>query len=236
MSDELPKPSPNSLTTLLKNLLLIGTSGITLITFLFLLAIWRSGNGLIRAVDALFDPPPPTAEVNIPTAIVHQVQGVSELTTAVFIMEAVVPTSAERKFGEIVVGSTKLLYVAYGEVRAGVDLSNLSADDIKVEKDTIYIYLPAPEILDSKIDVHRSSVYDYNRGFLNLGPDVAPLLQTSAQRQTLEKIVTTACHKGVLEEANDRAKLAITQLLTTAGYEKVEVKTTAPLGCAALTP
>lgn len=71
-------------------------------------------------------------------------------------------------------------------------------------------------------------MYNYDRGFLSLVPDVAPQLQTLAQRQTLEKIVSTACTEGLLEEANDRAKLAITQLLTTAGYEKIEVTATPP--------
>ncbi|WP_175561151.1 DUF4230 domain-containing protein [Hydrococcus rivularis] len=34
--------------------------------------------------------------------------------------------------------------------------------------------------------------------------------------------------EGLLEEANERAKLAIAQLLTMAGYEKVEVNATTP--------
>jgi predicted transcriptional regulator len=104
----------------------------------------------------------------------------------------------------------------------------LKADDVAVVNDTIQLQLPPPRILDSKIDVNRSSVYDYDRGFLGLGPDVAPQLQTLAQQETLKKIVTAACSEGVLEQANDRAELVVAQLLSTAGHKQVEVKTQSP--------
>jgi hypothetical protein len=71
-------------------------------------------------------------------------------------------------------------------------------------------------------------VYDYDRGFLNLGPDAAPQLQTLAQQETLKKIVANACREDLLQEANDRAQLVVSQLLNTAGYQAVEVKTQPP--------
>ena len=229
-----PKQSNTNLPlSLLKSFLLIATGGIALTILIFLVSIWRTGNRFVTGIEALFNSPSPSPlpHIDVPTLIVNQVRGASELTTAVFVMEAVVPTSAERKFGDIVFATTKLLYIARGEVRAGVDLSNLTRDNVRVSDrtHTVQIYLPPPQILDSKIDVNRSNVYDYNRGFLSLGPDVAPQLQTLAQRQTLEKIVATACSEGLLEEANERAQLVVTQLLTTVGYEKVQVKTTPPL-------
>jgi hypothetical protein len=143
-------------------------------------------------------------------------------------MEAVVPTRQDRNLAGYRVGTTTLLYIARGEVRAGVDLAQLKADDVAVVNDTIQLQLPPPRILDSKIDVNRSSVYDYDRGFLGLGPDVAPQLQTLAQQETLKKIVTAACSEGVLEQANDRAELVVAQLLSTAGHKQVEVKTQSP--------
>jgi hypothetical protein len=132
------------------------------------------------------------------------------------------------KLANYTVGSTTLLYIAYGEVRAGVDLKDLKADNVQIVNDTIQLQLPPPRILDSKIDVNRSSVYDYNRGFLGLGPDVAPQLQTIAQRETLKKIVSAACSQGVLKQANERAELVVEKLLNTAGYKQVQVKTQPP--------
>jgi hypothetical protein len=57
--------------------------------------------------------------------------------------------------------------------------------------------------------VRQSQVYDYDRGFLSLGPDVAPQLQTLAQQETLKNIVTQACRQGFLEEANQKAETTI---------------------------
>ncbi len=212
----------------LKNFLLMTTAGIAFMFLLLLLGVWQTGHRFLAGVEAFFNAPPATPQIDHPTLIMNQIRGVSELTTAVFVMEAVVPTSQDRTLGNMVIGTTKLLYIARGEVRAGINLENLTSENIQVKNKSVQIQLPSPQILASKIDVERSRVYDYDRGFLRLGPDVAPQLQTLAQQKTLEKIVTTACTEGVLEEASDRAKLAITQLLTTAGYQTVEVTTKTP--------
>ena len=223
------KPSHFS-TYLLKNFLLGTCGGISLVILLILLSIWRTGTNVVGGVEAIFNPIV-TTRADLSNSIVKQIQGVSELTTTLFVMDSVVPTSSERKIGKWVVGETKLLYIARGEVRAGVDLSEVDRDDVTVVANKLEIHLPPPEILDSKIDVNHSQVYDYDRGFLNLGPDVAPKLQAEAQRQTLAKVINTACDRGILEQANERAKLTLTQLLETTGYENVEVKITSPDGC-----
>jgi hypothetical protein len=62
--------------------------------------------------------------------------------------------------------------------------------------------------------VNRSSVYDYDRGFLGLGPDTAPQLQSLAQQETLKKIQEAACKGNLLAQANDRAQLVVEKLLT----------------------
>jgi hypothetical protein len=207
---------------------IVSTGSATLIIVLTFLTIWLTGNRIFKGIEAFFNAPQPQPDVKIPTLIIKQIQGVSELTTAVFSMEAVVPTSQERKLGNLTIGKTKLLYVAYGEVKAGIDLSQLSENNVRITQDKIKITLPSPQILDTKIDVNRSQVYDYDRGFLNLGPDTAPELQTLAQQETLNKILTNACEQGILKEANQRAEIAVTQLLSNVGYQHIEVETTPP--------
>ena len=192
------------------------------------LEVWKSGDRVLAKLSQFFNAPPPAPKADVQSVVIQQVREASELTTAVFTMQAVVPTNQDTAIGSWVVGSTKLLYVAQGEVKAGVDLSKLSATNVKVVNDRVQILLPPPQILTSKIDVTRSKVYDYNRGFLGLGPDTAPQLQTLAQQKALETIVSTACQDGVLQRANERAKFVVTQLLTTAGYKGAIVETQAP--------
>ena len=199
--------------------------------------LWRSGQQFLQAVPALFIPAVTEPEVDVRTVVVQQLREASELTTAIFAMEAVVPTQSDRTLAGYVIGSTNLLYIAHGEVRAGVDLSQITVDDVQLgEESAIRITLPPPQILDSKLDVGKSTVYDYDRGWLSLGPDNAPLLQTRAQQEALGKINAAACTTGLLAEANRRAEITVGQLLSTAGFQSVKVITQPPRPSACANP
>lgn len=219
------------LSSALAKILLLSAGSLSLIIFLLFVGVWQTSNRLFGIVAELFTPQPIIPKIDLSTSVVDKIRGIEELTTTVYTVETIVPTSADRKLGELTLATTKLLYIARGEVRAGIDLSKLKNKDVTVSNNILEIDLPAPEILDSKIDVAHSRVYDYDRGFLGLGPDIAPQLQTLAQKQTLSKIVTTACQEGVLNTANDRAKNAISQLLTTHNYDRVLVNTTPSSTC-----
>jgi hypothetical protein len=222
----------------LRQLPLMLTGGLIMAAAIVGAGFWRTGDRFFQNLQTLFTMPQPEPQVDIRSIVVQQVRGVSELTTAIFSMEAVVPASRDRTLGNYVIGKTTLLYIAYGEVRAGVDLSKLQPEDVQVSPangtvqlesgSAIHLRLPPPQILDSKIDVNRSRVYDYDRGFLGLGPDSAPELQELAQRETLAKVMQTACAEGVLNQANERADLVVTQLLSTAGYKNFSVETQSP--------
>ena len=45
-----------------------------------------------------------------------------------------------------------------------------------------------------------------------------------------------ACEQGILKDANKKAEIAISQLLMTAGYETVEIKTTIPAENSCIVP
>ena len=192
------------------------------------IAFLRSGSQFVEGVKMAITPKPPEETVDVRSVVVERVRTASELTTAVFTMEAVVPAKSDRKIGELTVGETNLLYIAYGEVSAGVDLGKIQPADVSTsgEETTIKLVLPAPEIFnDDNIDVDRSNVYDYSRGFLNLGPDRAPELQMLAQKEAKRKIRTAACEQDILRQANDRAELVVSQLLESAGFDDVIVET-----------
>ena len=214
-----------------KKLLLWSVGGINLVILLILLSIWRTGDRTLNFIGNLFKFSAAESKVENFTPLVQRIENIQELSTTVQTIETVVPASAERKIGDLPLATTRLLYIARGEIKAGVDLSQLTDADIVVSNNSIEIDLPPAKILDSKIDVNRSRVYDYNRGFLNLGPDVAPQLQTLAQRETLSKMIATACQEGILDNANLKAKEAITQLLMNTDHRQVTVNTTAATSC-----
>ncbi len=213
------------------------TGGAIMLASIAGIAFLRSGSQFMEGVKLAITPKPAEDTVDVRTVVVEQVREVSELTTAIFTMEAVVPAQSDRKLGEFTVGKTNLLYVAYGEVRAGVDLEALETADVTTSEtgDTeITLTLPSPTILDTKIDVDRSNVYDYNRGFLNLGPDRGVELTAMAQKEAKVKIVAAACEQNILNQANDRAELVVGQLLRSAGFDNVVIQTTPGTACQAL--
>jgi hypothetical protein len=236
MSVEQQRQNTGGCLILVKNLVWMSIGGVLLIILLMLLDTWRSGQQFLGNLVNKVTAPQPSPQVDVRSVIVQEVRSVSELTTAVFTMEAVVPASKDKTLAGLLVGTTKLLYIARGEVRAGVDLSQISTNDVIVSGDSIQVRLPPPRLIDSKIDVARSQVYDYNRGFLSLGPDVAPALLTQAEREALEKVTAAACRENLLQQANDRAELTITRLLSVSGYRNVMVQTQLPTPNACLLP
>jgi len=213
---------------LFKTLGLVTSLSSFILGLVILLTIGVSGDWLRKQITAWTTQPQPAPQIDVRSVVVKQVQDSSELTTAIFTMEAVVPTQQDATMGGMVIGSTKLLYIAHGQVRAGIDLSKIGLTDVQAVGDALTVRLPMPKLLDSKIDVGRSSVYDYSRGALGLGPDVAPQLQTLAQQKALLKITDAACEKGILTQANDRAKLVIGQLLKVPAYKTITVQVQTP--------
>ncbi|MBE9242603.1 DUF4230 domain-containing protein [Synechocystis salina] len=207
---------------------LLGAGGIVLTMAIAVIGI---GQGL-RTISPWLRISNGEAKAEISTLVVQQIRAVSQLTTTIFAMETVVPTSQERQWGNFTLGRTDLLYIGYGEVRAGIDLEQLNEQNIEQRGEKLIITLPPPQILDQKIDVERSRIYQYDRGFLNLGPDTAPELQSLAQRQTLAKITAAACDQGILDRANEQAEIAVGSLLRGTGYTEVEIKTSIPGICA----
>ncbi|BBC23708.1 DUF4230 domain-containing protein [Pseudanabaena sp. ABRG5-3] len=180
--------SPSSLNT--PKSLLIGT-----VVVLFILVLWLSSQLIFGSRDNA---------VISRSLVIQQVKDVSELTTAIFETENII--DVKKKGGIGGVGESKLLYIAHGSMRVGFDLSEFHDDDILIENNKITVNLPPLKVLDTKLDVNESRVYDYSRGWLiNLGPDVVELVE-SAQREAITKIEESACKDWLIKTANERVK------------------------------
>ena len=209
----------------------ISQTTLSLLLVVGLFTVVKNTSNFVENISNIFNYQVTKPQINDPHLIIKQMSSVSELTTSVFVMDTIVPASSHRKLGMMVLGETKLLYVARGEVKAGLDLSKIKPQHIYIDGDSIMIKLPSPEILDSKVDVSKSQVYDYDRGFLNLGPDVAPQLQIQAQLYTLQQIKKNACEQNILQQANNKAVSLISQLMNNAGYANVKVIATDSNDC-----
>ncbi len=220
-------------------LLAAGVGALLLAAAVVVVGLARRGDAFLDDVAGAFGPrPTPTTALTARSVVVERLQEAAELTTMVYTLETVVSASEDRELAGFVIGSTELLYVAHGQVRAGIDLAKLERADVSVERrsgvpvgqagEAIVVELPAPEILGATIDVERSRVYDVRRSVF--GP-VAPELQSRAERYALQRIVESACQSDVLDAANDRAKVAVRALLEASGAAEVTVRTRRPAPC-----
>ena len=82
------------------------------------------------------------------------------------------------------------------------------------------VTLPPCQILDSKIDVNRSYIFDVKRSLV-LSPKSIHL-QTVAERQALNEIQATAINAGLLQQAEKQAQILVRYLLETSGIREVE--------------
>lgn len=158
-----------------------------------------------------------TQTVTPSSVTLEQVQKLGELTTIRLPVQVVVPAIATREIMGIP-QQTKVLYVAQVHVVAGFDLTQATVTDGAIT-------LPAATILDAKVDVNKSSVFDSSQDWL--APDLLPELLVQAQQEALKAGVVAACNSGVLAQAGVQAKVVVGAIAS--GKEIIVSKST---GCA----
>jgi hypothetical protein len=161
--------------------------------------------------------PTPTVIVD-PVTIVRQVRSLARLETIQYTVEKVITAETGQGAFGILFGD-RLLFVAHGVVIAGVDLSLLGPDDLRVEDNVLYVQLPEPEIFVATLDNERSYVYDREQGALTRG-DVN--LETTARRVAEQEIRDSALEDGILDQARQNAENYLYRLLLEIGdYDEV---------------
>ncbi|HZF00799.1 MAG TPA: DUF4230 domain-containing protein [Methylomirabilota bacterium] len=154
-------------------------------------------------------------------AVVRQIQTLSDLVTVKYVVEKVIilDSPPQSTLGQFVQGNNRVLMLAHGIVKAGIDLKKLKSEDAQVSGKTIRLHLPPPEITDAYLDEKQTKVIDWQRGFLR---DYDKDLETTARQNAVDDISRAARADGILKEANDRAQLDLAMFLSKAGFEHVE--------------
>lgn len=153
--------------------------------------------------------------------VVEQVQTLSDLVTVKYVLEKVVildspPTSA---LGQFVEGNNRVLLLAHGIVKAGIDLKRLKPEDVLISGRKITLCLPPPQITDAYLDERQTQVIDWQRGFLRTFDKD---LEQTARQNAVDDISRAARTDGILNDASERAQLELALFLHQAGFETVE--------------
>src|SRR5882724_5049724 len=114
-----------------------------LLVVLLIFLVFAIGAGLGFFVRHLAAGQSGTWALNTAT-VLRQVQSLSQLVTVKYVMEKVVVLEDVKWFGE-----NRVLMVAHGIVKAGVDFSQLKPEDVKVSGSNVTIRLPPAQIMDT---------------------------------------------------------------------------------------
>lgn len=145
-----------------------------------------------------------TSKIDDRPILLQKIQDASELTTAIQTLQVVIPASETNTIAGYETGTTTLLYIAVAEVRAGIDLAQLTDDRVTASDDEIVIKLPAPSILNISHKPEQSQVYDSRKdGFFP--PDNEAELLHTAQIASLDRFQAAACANGILKQAELQA-------------------------------
>ena len=153
--------------------------------------------------------------------IVTKIRSLGELTTACYYDEMVLSRTKENAFSSSALGSLAeglgkdvddhLVLIAKGTVRAGLDLMDMSEEDVRFVGDTAYIRLPAPQYLDLIVNPSDFEVFAETGKWTH--EEITGLQETARTR-----LLMGADHYGLKSRAYAGAMDAVTELLVASGY------------------
>ena len=151
-------------------------------------------------------------------AVVRQVQGLSNLEASKYTLEKILDAERTRRHVPDFLAGDRLIFVAHGEVVAGLDLSKVTEDDVHITDDTITLRLPQPQLLYSRIDNEKSYVYSRETGlFSSPDKDLESKVRAAAELEIRE----AALRDGILEEARENGEKTLRALLLSMGFTEV---------------
>ena len=206
-------------------LVVAGMIAVVLFVVLAGVAIGRIGSWFDVNPFGLFAEPDTQIHDRQP-AVVLQMQSLARLETMNYTIEKVIEAEkGGNAFQDLLFGD-RILLIAHGNVIAGVDLSQLTDEDVAVtDENAITVTLPASEIFVATLDNEATRVYDREQGLLSRGDAE---IETEARQAAEASILQAACDQGILDQAAVEAKIQIEALLKVLEFETVTV--VAPAG------
>lgn len=147
--------------------------------------------------------------------VLRQVQTLSQLVTVKYVMEKVVVFEDVKWYPG---GDSRVLLVAHGIVKAGVDFERLKPEDLEVREKKVTIKLPAAQITDCYLDDRQTQVVERTTGLLRTFDKD---LEQTARKLAVDDIRRAARTAGILKDADERARAQVEKLFQQMGWEVV---------------
>lgn len=152
-----------------------------------------------------------------PVTIIHSVRTLARLETIQYSIEKVITAETNQDVFSPLFGD-RLLFVAHGDVIAGVDLDKLTSEDLLLENGVLYVNLPPAEVFVVSLDNEKSYVYDRKTGLFNKGEKD---LESEARKAAEGLVLEAALEDGILDQARKNAEVYLARLFADLGYPNV---------------
>lgn len=161
-------------------------------------------------------------------AVLQSIEKIGQYRAATANLQLIVDLEKDTRFVPDFIKGERTLFVAAGTVDAGVDLSAMKPGAVTVDGDRKHatIVLPPARLYDARVDPARSSVVDRKRGVLDR---IGSVFTDGGDQQQLNVMAqqklqaAAAADPRVLQQARDNTKAMLTSLLTSLGFETVDI-------------
>ncbi len=160
-----------------------------------------------------------TFDQSVPTVVRH-IQRLQRLETVVYALDTVVEGAKTSPVLPDLLGGDRILLVVHGQSVAGVDLSRLRQEDVRLSGRSIHVSLPPSEMFATTIDNQHTRVYARSTGLL-VSADMN--LESEIRAKAQDQLQEAALSDGILDAASKNARAEITALLYGLGFQQVDV-------------
>jgi hypothetical protein len=128
-----------------------------------------------------------------------------------------------------------------GNVKSGLNLSKINAQDIEIDENhkTIKIKLPQSEITNVSLNEEKTKILrDSNSLALaietlqpNRKLEVQNLIKQEVAKVAKSQLVSASCDEGIMNKSQEKAEIILTNLFEFSGFEKVEIVKNTAITC-----
>ena len=186
--------------------------------------VHEATRGAMGRIASIITGRPTTVDVSSPT-VVEKIQKLNRLESVVYSLDTVVEgNKSSAVFPDLLAGD-RLLMIVHGQTIAGVDLSQMKAEDAQIVEGSggrsIRVVLPPSKVFMTTIDNQHTRVYARSTGLL-VPADMN--LESETRSKAEQELQKAALGDGILDAASKNARSTVTAMLQGLGFDKVEVR------------
>jgi hypothetical protein len=187
----------------------------------FALFVRHATSGALGRIATLITGRTTTIEASVP-AVVEKIQRLNRLETVVYSLDTVVEGDRTSPILPDVLAGDKLLLVVHGQSIAGIDLSQLKSEDVRIDPSnhSIHVTLPASQLFVTTLDNQHTRVFARSTGLL---VPVDQNLESDTRAKAQQQLQEAALSDGILDAARKNARATVTTLLYSLGFQNVDV-------------